>query len=542
LKPGRNDPCPCGSGKKYKKCCQNISEFDRPTPGSIYATEPTPFECNQLATLFNAGRFVELEKQARLLAKQYPKSGFVWKVLGASLQMQSKDALDAMQKAMELLPDDAEAHINLGNALKSQGRLEDAVVSYSRALEIKPDFAEAHYNLGDVLRDLGRLDDAVASYRQALEIKPDFVEAYGNLGWVLMAQGKLDDAVANYRRALEIKPNDAEAHINLGNALRYSGKLDDALVSYLMAVELKPDFAGAHYNLGNAQRDLGRFDEAIASYRRTLELKPDFAEAHGSLGRALMTQGTLDDALACFQRQLELTPANEETQHLIAALTGNTTDRAPVQYVESVFDSYAATFDTHLRQVLKYDAPEKLAAIATQHATLPLEKWNVLDLGCGTGLVGMAIAPFARQLVGVDLSTRMLEKARTRNVYQRLEHLDLLAMMQGEKASSYDVIIAADVFIYLGKLDDVVSEAKRLLRPGGVLAFSVESPWANEEVSSPSIQQDYQLENTGRYTQSAGYISRLASTNNFMSKEMTAVQIRLENNKSVNGYLVVWKS
>jgi predicted TPR repeat methyltransferase len=139
-----------------------------------------------------------------------------------------------------------------------------------------------------------------------------------------------------------------------------------------------------------------------------------------------------------------------------------------------LFDVYAQRFDSHLVQVLNYSVPEKLAASA---ALFPSggEKWAILDLGCGTGLSGAAIAQFARHMVGVDLSSKMLDKARERNLYARLEQLDLLAMMEAEPAASYDVVFAADVFVYLGKLDELVSQARRLLRPGGLFAFSVES-------------------------------------------------------------------
>ena len=604
----------------------------------------TPIEMNQLVSLFNAGRYAELESRTRLLVERYPNSGFAWKVLGTCLQVRGKEALLALQKATVLLPDDAEAHYNLGmalqalgqldgatssfrralminpgdaevhynlgnllhglgqldgavssfrraleiksdfaaahynlgNSLRALGQLDDAVVGYRRALAINPDYAEAHINLGAALNVLGQLDDAVASLCRALKIKPDYAEAHNNLGNVLQALGRLDDAVESFRRALKIKPDFADAHNNLGNALQALGQLDGAVASYRCALEIKPDVADAHTNLGAAlqalgQLDgavasfrqalnikpddaevhnnlgialqaLGQFDGAVASFRRALEIKPDYAEAYGRLGGVLKTQGKLNDALACYQQQVRLMPENGEAQHHIASLTGKNSERAPIQYVENLFDSYASKFDTHLLQVLKYEAPEQLVALVTQYSPPAAEKWNVLDLGCGTGLVGLAIAPFARQLVGVDLSAKMLEQARARNLYQRLEHLDLVTMMQGEKASSYDSIIAADVFIYLGKLDAVIREIKRLLCPGGVFAFSIEALGASaKEDDRQGVQQEYRLEKTVRYTHSVKYIARLALDNGFLPKAMASAQLRMENDKPVNGYLVLWR-
>jgi protein O-GlcNAc transferase len=241
MKLGRNDPCGCGSGKKYKNCCLGKAEFHSPEPSTV--------ETNQLALLFNAGRYVELESRVRKLLGEYPNSGFAWKLLGASLQMQGKDALHVLRKATELLPNDADAFSNLGVALKDRGQLDGALASFRRALEIKPDFAEAHSNLGVVLTELGQLKEAVASCRRALEIKPDNARAHNNLANALKDLGQLDDAVISYRRALKINPDFAEAHSNLGTALQALGRFGDAAASYRRAFEIKPDYAYAFSNL-----------------------------------------------------------------------------------------------------------------------------------------------------------------------------------------------------------------------------------------------------------------------------------------------------
>jgi len=244
---------------------------------------PTSVEMNQLVALFNAGRHPELESHARLLVERHPDSGFAWKALGTSLQIQGKDALSALQKATELLPNDAEAHSNLGASLQAIGELDDAVASYRRALEINPDYAEAHSNLGNALRDLGHPDDAVACYRRALAIKPDYADAHSNLGDALRELGRLDEAVASCRRALEINPDLAEGHVSLGAVLHDFGQLDGAVASCRRALEIKPDYVEAHVNLGTALQDFGRLADAEASYRRALEIKPDCAEAYSNL-------------------------------------------------------------------------------------------------------------------------------------------------------------------------------------------------------------------------------------------------------------------
>ena len=274
MKLGRNDPCPCGGGKKYKNCC--LGKADSRPPDS---SAPASDDLNLLGELFNAGRHAELESLARALLKLYPDSGVVWKLFGPALHMQGQDALPALRKAAELLPDDAEAHGNLAAALRARGQLEAAVASSRRALQIKPDFAGGHNNLGVVLQDLGRLDEAVASYRRALEIKPDFAEAHNNLGGALKELGQLDGAVASYRRALEIKPDFAKAHSNLGVVMRELGQLGDELQCYLRALEIDPICSEALLGLGQLCMASGEMAEAEALFRKALEIKPDDPEA-----------------------------------------------------------------------------------------------------------------------------------------------------------------------------------------------------------------------------------------------------------------------
>ena len=279
-KPGRNDPCHCGSGKKYKKCCQDKS-------GSHF---PTPAERNQLIALFNAGHYPELESRARSLVGRYPDSGFAWKVLGAALQIQGKDSLAALQKAAELLPGDAVAHYNLGNILHERGRLNEAEASYRRALQIEPGGADMHTNLGKTLQDMGRIEEAEASYRRALQIKPDHAEAHNNLGETLMESGRLDEAEASLRRALQIRPDYFKVRLSLASVRKV--KADDENLTALIAADEAArnsatplpgeDAVCLHFALGKSYDDIGdhakafpRFLEGNRLKRATFDYDPD---------------------------------------------------------------------------------------------------------------------------------------------------------------------------------------------------------------------------------------------------------------------------
>jgi tetratricopeptide (TPR) repeat protein len=314
LTPGRNDPCLCGSGKKYKKCCAQHAVEARGSDTRDITRIPAAAvpDLTPLFALLAAGRNAELERGALGLLARHKDFGILWKLLGAALFNQGKDALAALETAAKLLSRDPESQTNLGNVLRARGRLDEAVSCHRRAIALKPDYAEAHNNLGSALRDSKRLDQAVASYRQAISIKPDFAMAHMNLGDTLLALGRLDEAARSYRRVLHFRPDSVEAHNNLGNALRDSGRLEEAAASYRRAVAIRPDYAKLHNNLGNALLDLGRIEEAVASYSHALELEPDFAKAHSNLGSAFRELAKLDEAEASYRRALAIRADSSE--------------------------------------------------------------------------------------------------------------------------------------------------------------------------------------------------------------------------------------
>jgi protein O-GlcNAc transferase len=215
MKANRNDPCPCGSVKKYKHCCERKA-----------GTQPiiSLVELNQLQLLFNAAKHHEVESKATLLLQRFPNEPVLWKLLSMSLQLQGKDALIAFRKTAELLINDAGAQNNLGNALQERNFHAEALVSYRHALTIKPNFTMAYINLGLSLHALEQFDAAIINYRRAILLEPNFSEAYNNLGLSQMDIGKFGDAQASFKQALEVKPDYFDAHSNLLMAANYTAQ------------------------------------------------------------------------------------------------------------------------------------------------------------------------------------------------------------------------------------------------------------------------------------------------------------------------------
>jgi tetratricopeptide (TPR) repeat protein len=240
---GRNDPCTCGSGKKYKKCCAPSGPGEQAS--RPHALRLAPAESDQLALLADARRYLELEHRSAELLSRHPDAGVVWKLLGLALWMQGKDALEALKKAAELLPDDAESHSNLGNAFRAHGQPEKAIKSHRQALALKSDYAEAHNNLGSALQDLGYLDEATASFRRALALKPEFALAYSNLGNVLTLQNQPLEAEACCHRALEINPRLTGAIVQLAEFQAAKGLFAQAEAEMQRAIAIEPDMPEA---------------------------------------------------------------------------------------------------------------------------------------------------------------------------------------------------------------------------------------------------------------------------------------------------------
>jgi len=220
-----------------------------------------------------------------------------------------------LRRALEIKPNYADAHNNLGIALMKQERLTEADPCFRQALKIKPDYYEALNNLGSLLTEQGLLIEGEISCVEALKIKPDYVPALSNLGVCLQQQGRLAESEACLRRALEINSNSAEAHCGLGITLNDQGLLPEAETSLRRALEIKPDYVDAHSNLGMILEKQGRIDEAIASYNRALELDPDNADILNNFGLALQDQGRLEESIPLIRQALKSKPGHLAAQN-----------------------------------------------------------------------------------------------------------------------------------------------------------------------------------------------------------------------------------
>jgi predicted TPR repeat methyltransferase len=437
------------------------------------------------------------------------------------------EALVSYDRAIAIEPQFSSAHVNRGNALRQLKRSEEAVAAYDRALVLEPGRPQAWLDRGNALHDLGRHEDALAAYDRALGFDSELAHSWLGRGNILSVLRRYGEAVDAYRKALAHSPDLAEAWLGLGNTLQCLKCHDDALDAFAKALACRADFAGAWFGRGNVLYERKRYQEALAAYDKSLDLDREFANAWIGRGDALRVLGRASAAIEAYRQALTRGGDAGTIEYCLASLGAQPAPAVPPgRFITSLFDSYADNFDHDLVVSLNYQAPALLADALRRYSSTNAQ--DILDLGCGTGLVGAQVLPFKRTLAGVDLSKNMLEKARQRGIYDRLVCSDVIAFLQNDD-DRFDLVLAADVFIYLGDLSSVFGGVRRVLRGGGLFCFSVE---AEEE-------QDFILRSTLRYAHSVTYLQKLAACNRLSVAAVEPQVIRREANSDVRGYVVV---
>ena len=234
----------------------------------------------ELIDLYNSEKLDIVEKKVVELIKKNPKSFVLYNLFGTILvdKKNFNQALFNYKKSLEIKPDYAEGHNNLGIAFYKLGKFYESINSYQRAIKIKPNFSKAYNNLGLAYKELEKFTESINSYKQAIKINPEYAEAHNNLGVTLKQLGELNESANNYQKAIKINPKYAEAYNNLGNVYNTNEKIDDAILNYKKAIKLNSNFAEAYSNLGNLLNEIGKVDEAKKYEAKLLRLRPNDIE------------------------------------------------------------------------------------------------------------------------------------------------------------------------------------------------------------------------------------------------------------------------
>ncbi|MDC0458908.1 tetratricopeptide repeat protein [Alphaproteobacteria bacterium] len=377
----------------------------------------------------------------------------------------------------------------LGRANLELGNFLSAGSHFNVAVRLNPGSANAHNWLGVALHRQRKLQLAVKSYIKAGSLDSKYSLAFYNLANAQREQGFFAKAIKNYSHVISIQKDHVDAYNNIGNAYKALGDTEKAIKYYLKAIELSPNYAGVYYNLGNALKNKGLFDKAAINYKKAISLNPNFANAH----------------------------------HMLAAVTGTKPSTAPKEYVKNLFDNYATSFEASLTKHLGYTIPQTITELILENSK---EKalGSILDLGCGTGLVGLEISKFCTNLEGVDLSSSMLHHAKRKKIYNKLSCSDLVTYLSTQDLN-FDYLISADVFVYLGELKEIFRLIRIKNQRKAKFVFSTEH----------TEREDFFLESSGRYSHSRGYIEMLCKTFDFKLSHFEKVQLRKEHGKFLVG-------
>jgi predicted TPR repeat methyltransferase len=388
---------------------------------------------------------------------------------------------------------------------------------------------QAWYKQALALQRAGDIDAAETRYRDILAQMPTSFHALHMLGVLCGQRGDRVQSFDLLARAIDIDPNVAAAHANLGNTLRLMERDADALACYDRALQLQPDNTRALKGRGHVLWRTGRDADALACYEHLLRVEPDYPDGWIMKAVTLDRLGRKEEAIENYRKALEFDNATspDKVRYILASLgSAQVPAASPLDYVRDLFDKYARRFDSHLVGQLAYRGPERL--VAQLRPFVPAQAMDVLDLGCGTGLCGVAIKHWARSLTGLDVSPKMLEQARAKQVYDSLVCSELTAYLDTRQAA-FDLIVATDVFIYIGDLAPAFAGALRALRPGGLFAFTTEI----------SDGAESELHESLRYAHSTSYLERLAAAGGWRVESTSAQVLREEERLDVTGQVTV---
>jgi predicted TPR repeat methyltransferase len=425
----------------------------------------------------------------------------------------------------------AEAHNNLGFLLHQRGDDVRALAEYRKAVAIRPTDPGTLTNLGNALRDLNNIDEAEACYRRALSIKEDHPEANNNLGMMLSDRGQHSQALACYRKALAANPGFVDALNNSAVAVRRAGNTDEAIELWKQAILLRPNCVEAHVYLADTLADLGAVEEARrhALIADALDVPPRSA-IRFALGVALARCGIRESAVTRLRQCVAGDPRDRYGARLaLAALNeGPVPERASEGFIDRLYAICPDRWDRAAGPYLYRGA--QLVADRVRG-----DRLDVLDAGCGTGLVGALVRDRSRRLIGVDLSASMLELAKSKNIYDELHKGDLVSFMRARRQSC-DVVTCAATLVHFGDLGAAFAAALSALRTGGAFVFTV---FPNERDADFSVAPLDGLGQGGCFVHGRSYIVDTAMANGFDVETIESAVHEYKNGLPITGLVIV---
>lgn len=409
------------------------------------------------------------------------------------------------------------------------GDLPAAAAQLDAVARVAPNDPRVHLIGAHMAEAAGRPDDALHHTRRAASLSPAWAVPATELALLLARMGRTPEALDAAQQAVALAPNSLQVLTGMVGIAHQALNPQLALAWLEKALQLDPNNATLKRHLVRDLAQLGHHAHAVLVSTQLLEHNATDVDVR--LGRAKAALAAGDTALAVQDTKTLLAhdPANATYQFWHSVARGEVPPTQPAAMTQALFDGYAPVFDMHLVEGLQYQVPARVAALVGER--YPDGMLDLLDLGCGTGLLGKYLGGIHGLLIGVDLSPGMLAQAAQLQIYDDLLTTDLLTALRGMPADGYDVVAACDVFIYSGDLTEVVPAAAGVLKPGGHFLFSCEAAQPDEA--------DLVLRPSTRYAHKASHVRALCTAAGFTNVTQEDTTIRVESGQRIGGYIVV---
>ncbi len=473
-------------------------------------------------------------QQAKNWLEQSPTSPEAWQYYGlvCAKQNSMSEALKAFTQQLKYDPDNASCHINLSNVQLALGKFDQAQQHLHHALRLKPLHAETYNNLGRIFYKQQQFEPAITQFEKALRLDPNCWEAHYNLANTYAQQNQMHQAIPHYEESIRFCPSNQNAYLNLGLACVETEEYLKAEKYLRESFTFDPNNSETARQLGHVFLALGKSENALKAFNQAIKLDPNLTDAHHNLAILHLRDQSYDSALAHFQKAVTLDPNNATAKHMIAALEGNCDNiETPLDHITTLFDQYADYYNQHLKGKLNYNVPGLMRVAVGQCLSASPKAGRVLDLGCGTGLCGVVFRDLALELVGVDISSKMLAQAKTLDTYEQLVEMDIKNYLAQPMLLPFNIMIAGDVLVYHGDLTQLFEHISEKLLPDGLFTFSIEH----------SEQTPFTLQKSGRFAHAKSYIETLALQNELTILIQNEIALRESLGVATQGVLYVLK-
>jgi len=450
----------------------------------------------------------------------------------ASMYIQNKAYLDAkhhLQKAICLHPTYADAYFNLGIVFLHTS-LEKSIYYFKKASDLG--HLKAPYQAAQYYESKFENEDALNYYSLSIERLPQHAHSHHGKARVLLALQKDEDALGHLIEAQRIDPSIPFLMENIAAYYHVKGMHANAIEYWSKAPRTEENIVDINYNIGVAYQYANKHNEALEYFHQVLAHNPEHRNTHMNIAAIALQNNQRKSATKHYEIALNIDPKNEEIQFILAAIKQNTKQiiDAPSGYVANLFDQYAGHYNQHLMNMLKYQLPDRIELILHEQYK-PSQALNILDLGCGTGLLAPKLSPFAKTLTGIDLSRNMIEQAKSTHLYTQLHQADCKQFLK--ESGKFDLIIAAELFPYVGDAEDLLACVSKCLPKDGILIFSIEK--------TDSVEK-YALSESARFRHNPNWIETLCNRFGLNTLESIETTLRLHQSKPVFGQLFIFQS